>query len=245
MADAQTLVDQVCADAGIDATAGTTDRAQALSCLNRALKRVAIDTGGFRDIARFTVTSRDYNLITTPQLQATTVDADASSNFSQVLNSIDWIGVSDSTGVTEFSSRLQRVSPERLLNLRPPLASSSSSPQFYAVNWPVLMLDAVPSGGANLVVGYQRDPATLTDASSSYPQEIPSLFHEDLLGKLAVVILLEGYEGREQDAAYHRQLYAESLDRYMRWRVKNGGIDSPDDGTALDAWSTPSGVSVR
>jgi len=247
--DAQSLVSLICQEAGMDGSTGSTDRTVALSCLNRAMNQVAMETNGFADIARYSTTFRDSKLLPSPEDAglASTADGDDSAfvNPVSLLVSLDWIGVSSSTGLTETDSTLKRVSPQRMLQLRPPANSSANTPSFYAMNWPLLMLDAVPPSGANLVMGFRRSPLVLTDSPSSVPQELHALFHQDLLAKLGTVLALEGFEGREGDAAYHRRVLGDVWSRYREWILRNAGIDYPDDGTRIAAWSTPGIASTR
>lgn len=243
MTASSALVDLICTDTGLNDDAGSVDRTKALSALNEALRSIALLTNGFPDIARFLCTTRDANIVAGNEDVAATVDGSIATNFTGTVFAIDWVGFSDSAGETEIKHELKRLSDSELLSKRP--STGQSDPMYYAVRWPVLMLDSVPTAGSRLVVGYRRSPNACVDSANDYPGELHSLFHEDLLARLACVLIFERYEGAEERAAYHRNLYREAEARYRDWNIRNGGFEAPSSDSAITRYSTPNPLSTR
>jgi hypothetical protein len=236
MATTTQLLDLICQDTGLDTGIGSADRNAALDALNRALRKICIETNGFPNIAQLSaLTQRDFSVLSTP---AVLDDGNTTVGSLGTIISVDWIGVADSAGTTQVSRLLQRVNPVQLMDLR---GSSPTTPTFYAVQWPTVMLDGIPSEGSNLVVGHRYMPAALSETVS--PDDLHPLFHEDLLARLAICLVLEGYEGREQDAAYHRGLYREAMAEYRQWLIRNGGLQNPRQNTVI--WDTPGMMEIR
>lgn len=234
MATTTELVDLICADTGLD-TSGT-DRAAALARLNHANRQIIQQAGGLP--ATITLTTPAIGT-TDLDLSSSTVSATLASRFL----SLDRVRTV-TAGVT--SDALVRERPQVVRELQN--AGSVGSPAYYSFVYPNLMLDRDLDGATDVVIDARLGPLSLVESgpvagtSETAPTSLPAIWHERLLASLACVLVLERYEGRENDASYHRGLYNEALVEYRYNRYREGGEGLP---AGANLWTTPDITAVR
>lgn len=226
MATVDALVDLVADEAGL----ASGDEAFILARLNAVYARLAIR----------------LELDTTATISVTALDEQVDISASvQIINHVAWrtsagaqVSLERATIETVFDNRSRTYPP----------AAGGDGPFQYAFSWPNVLLDPVPGAAGTLVVWGVIAPPTLVRANAVAGQEttpslIPAAFHEDVLAKEALVRILEGLEGAEERATYHRGLLSGSMAELADWVERSGGRDTPE--RAHDAWSTSARISAR
>jgi hypothetical protein len=215
MATPSELVALVCRETGLDDTVSSDERAIALSSVNRAYRRIA----GI-EVKQVVPSSADV---------AAALDIDLSAAVPSLVT-LDSVYRVDGSRTLP----LDRTSPERLLEMR----GGSGTPTAYAVNGRTLMLNAVEDDApGTLRLRFTARPGALSESDNETAiAGIDPVYHEDLLGTLAVAYVLEGYEGEEERAAYFRNQAQETLRLFKLDQVRRGGVYNPrgDDPTRFD-----------
>lgn len=228
MATVTELVDLVCQDTGL-ASSGT-ERDIVLARLNHAYRTIVSRDGGVPYEADLTFTDGQnyYDL---------SAHATLGARFLSIQN------VLDSTG-----SEL-RHSTRDYCNLRANQSGTTSGAiNRWAVEWPNLYVDANASSTV-LTVDARLSPLTLEEASGgtgeASPSSLPPAWHEQLLACLATVLVLERYEGREQEAAVHRRTYNEAWQEYLLAKARSGGVNAGIDPYHRDRFILPNRARTR
>ncbi len=216
------LRSQIADETGLSTTADTSviDRA-----LNRALRRICAET----DCLKATGTIAGDGSSVSVSLSSLTG-----------LSSIDSVFVLNSSGV--YSS-LPLVSHDAVLGARP-----ASSASMYAYEGGSLLLDGPVASTDSLYVRYVKAPTALAAGgaeSTITANGIDVLFHEDLLANLAVVQILEGYEGDEQRAAYYRGLAAEAMLLFKNYLTSRAGNEFPNSRYGAPHFHSPEPLRIR
>lgn len=214
MASVTELVNLICQNAGIDATSNTEDRIAALSRLNHAYKTIILKMGGLQ--ARSTVSpaaADEYYTATGLDTQFIGID------YVRILYA--------DTG--NISAPLPRINNKDIVT---GWTNTQGDPTSYSYVHPRIVFSNPHDGVNDLVIDYRCGPATLVEVEQfageeDSPSGIPAMWHENLLAALATVLILEGYEGREQDAAYHRNLFNEAMFEYRAHAMRMGGEGLP------------------
>lgn len=218
------LIEQVCRETGLDDTSGTEERALALSSLNRARRRLLAEL--------------DQKVETAQSFEVTpvAVDVSLSANAPTLLRVNRVARVSDDREVL-----LDHLSPDRLRELR--AETAEGVPSAYAVEGDMLLLDGFDSSTV-LRVGYTGTATAMAEGGAEASIDIMPIYHEDLLATLAVVYVLEGYEGEEERAATFRRNAQDALFLYKKEMVRRGGerLARVDD---IGRWDTPGLGSAR
>lgn len=206
MATVTELVDLICQDTGLDNTLTSTDRAVALARLNEAQKRIVDRTRCYWKPISYALTegTQDYDVV-----------SDIGLTDFHMIRSL-WI-VNSSGARTEPLT----LAPDRRAQFSRAGTVSEGTPTQYAFSWPTLTLLTPPSASLTLAGRYDAVPPTLTEGGTI--SAVPAMYHERALAALAMVLILERYEGREQDATYHRNLYMEAEADLIQWAAMNGG----------------------
>lgn len=235
MATVTELVDAICADTGIDATAASVDRLLALSRLNHAYKYlVGVYHEGYPQTDTIAVA------LNTLQLDMRTVALTYTFSGLRDLRTVD------STGVV--SQPLDQISPERALVDQ--YNAVAGTPGSYAYRWPLLILPQPADGTFSFKYDYLALPPTLVESAPAAGQEstptgVHVLWHEALLLKLAVVLVLEGMEGSEEQGQYHRKLFQGAMADYRDWLLKGGGGQYVQDLSSVSMFETPTQLTIR
>jgi hypothetical protein len=215
------LIEMVARETGLDDGSGSQDRSDILSAINRAYRRVCAEA------SRLVPGSADYTAALDTAL----------SSIGSTLVTVDGVW-------REYGDRyipLDRVSPERLMELR---NDGGGTPTSYCVLHGTLMLDAIEAEDTSTIhVRFSGRPTALVDGGSEASiAGIDPIYHEDLLGTLAVCYVLEGAEGEEQRAAYFRGLVFDprdgTLPLFKRSLIREGGVVMPRDSSPT-RWDTP------
>lgn len=217
------LVDQVCRETGLDETTGSTERAIALSQINRAYRRICAEANRLIP-STATVTAALSIVLSTDVPTLVTLDSVYRVDGDRLLP-------------------LERTTPERLLAIR---GVGEGAPSMYAVLHGELLLDAVEtSDPSTLSLRFTARPtALLFQGSEASILGIDPIYHEDLLGTLGVAYVLEGNEGEESRAAYYRGLADETLKLFKRSLVREGGLYNAR-GSDSGRFDTPAPRSAR
>ena len=219
MATVEALVDRVCQDTGLDNSTGAGgERSVALDALNEAYETIAAESGLNIDEGSVSLTEGTYKY---------DIIGDLSITDREVFNSF-WL--SDGTAT---KTPLQRVKMDKMRRLLEGTLTNST-PIFYAMRGNQLWLSPPPAANTTLFYEYTKTTPELVESSASGTQEttpslFPASFHRKALAKLAVAIVLENYEGREDVAALHRRRADDEIARINAWSVRVGGIEGPRD----------------
>lgn len=238
MATVAELVQLVCDESGLDSAANSEDRLFALARLNAVYGRLVADL--------------EFDDEVTIAASAAGADVDVSSSLVEVSH-LAWRDAADAQTV------LTRVSSSDLFALRSAsqgtVASGSEVPTAYTFSYPNVMLHPTPGAAGELVAfGVVAAPTLVEGAPASAAQEatpslIPVTFHESVLARGTLVRVLEGYEGQEERAAYHRRLLegddgrSGEMMKLREWRRRSGGRASAR--RAYSPWSTPDRIGAR
>jgi hypothetical protein len=215
------LRSQIADETGLNTTADTAalDRA-----LNRAMRRIVSETDCLKGTPA------------TLAGDATTLDVSLSSLTN--LRAIDSVYLYD-------GSTYRPVTQSPTSNVM--MARTSPGVNQYAWEGGALLLDG-PVGTANsLYIRWSAAPTALAAGGAEdtvTANGIPVEFHEDLLATLAMVTILEGYEGDEQRAAYYRGLAEGTLRRFKQYLVDRGGDELPN-ARQGEHFHTPSPLGLR
>lgn len=218
MSTVSELIDQVCRHAGVDSSTGTDDRYEAIRCVDRAHRRVLAEAHGNKLTSTATILSGASSVLFT----AISID--------RVYRAEDGIEL-DAVPAGEIQRRL---------------VSAPSSVTAYTFDplTGVLQVDAVAgSAGTDLLVAYSGRPAALVEGGAESTILIDPLFHEDLIGVLGTVYMLEGVEGQEERAAIHRRNAGDTLQLYKESLVRARGERVASDHAGR--WITPNVAQVR
>lgn len=243
MSTAAELVQSITEDAGVDTTAGTADRVKALSCLNRAYREVI---GQFRTIkaaATLTLTANTDLDLTLANWTGYTGSTDFTGSVSSRIAGLDAVGLDTSLSDTTTlpDSLLERKPYTWVLKARG--EASTGDPRYYAFESGTLHLDRAASTTRLILFTYLSAP-TLTEASAeSAIDGIDPGWQERLLLPLATAILLEGWEGEEERAAYFRRLAESARSDFAREVVRKGGNTLP--GWSVSDFRTPTPLTSR
>lgn len=227
MATVAQLVNLICEDLGLDDDASSTDRVKALSALNEAYDELCQ-----RALRRHTTVDH------TPSAGVTAVDLSTVTTLKDHFLALDRICVVNGTDV---SKPILRVGTEDLFDSR---VTERGAPGSYAYAWPYVYLNCPMDGAMSLRIAYICSALELVESGAGAGQEespsaIQPGWQKRLLAGLAKVKLLEGYEGREQDAAYHRGLVEQALTDYLQMQSREGGKTMPRDPWAVRRFDTP------
>lgn len=231
------LTDLVCVDCGLSTAAGT-ERTAALLRLNHAYRQLVQQAGGLP--SEVTIAAATAGTADELDLSSASVSATLAGRFL----ALDRVRFT-SGGVT--TNPVARATPVEIRDAQND--GGTGTPQAYAFVFPSLMLDRALDGATDVVIDARLGPLTLVETSpsagvsESTPTAVPVIWHERLLAALACCLVLERYEGREQDAAYHRSLYNEALLEYRAHRAREGGDLMP--GSSLALWDTPTNIGMR
>lgn len=227
MATVAQLVNLICEDLGLDDDAASTDRVKALSALNEAYDELCQR-----------VLRRHVTVDTTPTVGTTDVDLSAVTTLKDHFLALDRIRVVNGSSV---SKPISRVGTEDLFDSR---TTEQGAPGAYAYAWPYVYLNCPMDGAMSLRIAYICSALELVESGAGAGQEasptaIQPGWQKRLLAGLAKVKLLEGYEGREADAAIHRGLVENAIQDYRQMQVREGGRDLPQDEWAVRRFDTP------
>lgn len=226
MPTVQALVDQVVEEAGLS----DGDRAFALGRLNGAYARLALK----------------LELDTEVEIPVTSLDTQV--DVSSYVQELSYVGWRTAAGAQiQLAYMTTRDMFQQRAASYPPVAGTEQ-PTAYAFSWPNVLLDPVPGADGTLVVWGIVAPPTLVESGAVAGQEetpslIPVGYHEDVLARDALVRVLEGLEGMEERASYHRGLLTVEMENLVAWRWGAGGADAPE--RAHQPWGTPHPVRSR
>lgn len=222
MATVTELVDLILADTGL--TSG--ERAAALARLNHANREIVGKMGGLSDEATFIPTANASLLAVT--------DAATVAKLSR-FHALDYIQTTENG---EYGEDLPQLTLEQV---KAAYDDNSAGPmKAYAFEYPNVYYDRPADGVQTVRLGLRLAPLTLVESapsagvSESTPTSITVAWHERLLASLACVLLLERYEGRETDAAYHRTIYKEAMPEFLQSLTRMGGRKLPGDNYATE-----------
>lgn len=222
------LLDLICDDLGLDASTSSDDRTAALRALNRANRQIC------------QLVLRDHKTVDYVVPVATTdIALTAVPTLSGDFSALDHLRVIDASG--NISAPLTRKLREPLLTDR---TTTQGSPGVYAYAWPYVMLDRPADGTFSLRFHYVGLPDVLVDDSNS-PTSISPGWQESVLAGLAKVIILEGREGRETDAVYHRGVFQQSFADFKSSQSREGGLNLPEDIAGTRAFDTKPPLRLR
>jgi hypothetical protein len=219
------LISQVADETGLHPT---DDQSVILRALNRALRRIVSETGCVKVTG--TIAGDDASL------------AVSLASLTGLLK-LDSVHLTDQSGRT---GRLVRVTHPVVLDARP-----QSRASLYAFEGGSLLLDGPVGVGNSLLVRHTQLPPPLTTEWADdfeaviVAAGIPVVFQEDLLGQLAMVHILEGYEGDEERAAYYRQLTGDAMRRFRRYLLERGGDEMPNARFDASHFHTPRPMGSR
>lgn len=212
---------QVANETGLSATS---DLTVIVSALNRALRRILSQTYCYRTSGSITgAGSADVSLATLTGLLK--------------IQSVQRV---DSSG---YYGDLHHASVEEVLNSRP-----QSVPTMYAYDGGTLYLDGTLATNESVFVRFVKGATALANGgaeSTITVQGIPAEFHEDLLATLAVALLMEGYEGDEQRAAYYRSLATDTLERFKVFLRERRGDNGMNSRAGASHFHTPNPLELR
>lgn len=233
MATVTSLVELICEDTGLDNSNPSADRTKALAALNEAYEQLGQQA--YRDH-----TSVDH----TPSAGVTDVDLSTVTTLKDDFTAIDHIRVVHADGT--LSKPISRLTREKLLDKR---TIERGAPVAYAYAWPYVFLDKPADGAIALRIAYVSNVATLSESAGSgletTPISIPPAWHRRLLARLAKCLVLEGYEGREQDAAYHRNLFNQAHREWIDAQSREGGKLAANDVSGKIIFDTPAPLTSR
>lgn len=223
MSTVDELIEQICREGGLDDTTGSDERAIALSSLNRAYRRISAEAHRLIP-ATTTITAALDTVLSTAVPTLVTLDSVYRVDGARLLP-------------------LERTTPERLLAMR---NTDGGTPGQYAVLHGTLMLDVVETvNPSTLSLNFSARPSALAEAGTEASiAGIDPVYHEDLLGVLALAYVLEGNEGEESRAAYYRGLADETLKLFKRSLIREGGLYNPR-GSDSGRFDTPAPRSAR
>lgn len=218
MATVTELVDLICEDTGLDAT---DERSVALSRLNHAARQFVQQVGGLSSTLTVSGSSID------------SLDVSDTATY-PILNrfiALDYVLLRDAGGEA-VGDPLPQTTTEAVLA---EYDANRTRPTEYAFDYPTLRLDAPSDAAGSVEFGLRVGPLEFVESgatpgtSEDVPTCLHAIWHERILASLACVLILERYEGREQDAAYHRTLFTESLAEYRKMMTRMGGRSLPED----------------
>ena len=241
MATVTELVDLICEDTGLDPSGTSSERDIALRRLNHASRQIAQAFGGVTDVPDvpfqlpLAVGTKSVSLIS---------DATLASRF----HTIRSVQLYENGTLSE---PLTQVPMHQILLAQK--AGLEGNAKLYSYEYPTVSFDAAgDSNGSSVAYAMCTliplslvESAPVATVSESTPTSLVPAWHESLLAKLATCIIMEGYDGREQDAAYHRALYREALMEYREWRIMSGGRTMPEDPTNMKSFDTSSPIRTR
>lgn len=220
MATVNEIISQVASETGLSTTG---DATVLITNVNRAYRRINAEAKRLIPSSTTVTAALDITLLTAAPTLAT-------------LDSVWRISGTDDIP-------LERVTPERLYDMR---VGADGYPTSYAVIHGTLALDAIEaSSPSTLRLRYTARPTALVaGGAESTIVGIDPIYHEDLLGTLASVYILEGYEGVEERAAYYRRLYKDTLTLFKDSLIREGGVYNVR-GDDTGRWSTADVASAR
>lgn len=225
------LIEMVARETGLDDGSGSQERADIVTALSRAYRRVCAETS---------------------RLIPDTADISAALSTTFAAIDAGLVEIDSVWRVSDDGDRLiplDRYAPERLREMQD--TDGGGTPTAYAVEHGNLLLDTYETTGtvSTIRVYFSARPAALVDGGTEASiAGIDPIYHEDLVGTLAVCYVLEGAEGEEQRAAYFRGLVYDpqtgSMTLFKRSLVREGGVNNVrgDDPTRYD---TPAPRSAR
>lgn len=221
------LRSQIADETGLDTTANTAvlDRA-----LNRALRRIVAET----DCLKGTPTAIAGD--------GSTVDVSLATLTN--ISSIDSVYIRSGASSSYVYTPLFHAPVSAVQEAR----TQSVAGQYAWEGGSTIMLDGPVGSADSLFIRWTPAPTALAAGgaeSTITANGIPVLFHEDLLAGLAMVQILEGYEGDEQRAAYYRALAMDSLQRFKHHLLDRGGDEMPNSRAGASHFHTPSPLDIR
>lgn len=228
MPTATQLIDLVCTDTGLNPLVGSGDREVVLARMNEAYERLIFEAGSYKKTTEETITSGTPDVTIGP---SGTFDIAISD-----LISFDHIVLQESG--SDSGVLLEPVQKSYLLSLRQASTTASGYPFIYSYEYPILSIYPTPGSStgqdSTLTIHYTAMPPVLIedteipgDGEEITPSGIPPVFHRLLLARLTTIIILEGFDGRADEAAYHRALYNDDLYKLKTWTIRSQGVNGP------------------
>lgn len=195
MASASAIIDRACQLTGLNSAASSTERVMALDILNNVYYRVVSETES-------TVASATYTVA------ATANDYDVSAVVGATPMKIRRI----QSVVGGTTNDLTIVSEDEILNLREGVASPGITSLVAPMGTTKVMFYPNPNVGTVINTYYVGYPTALTDATSSSPTAVPTLYHWDVLLSGMVIDML-AKDQRIGDMQAWNGLYQDGLSR--------------------------------
>lgn len=195
MATVASVIDRICAEAKLNATASSTDRALVLSWLQEAADRSCGDAGvPVTSEATVTLTSGDptYTLDSSPFPTDMVALLDVVvSDASQTLAPVNYI--------TPHEMQSRRVG-----------SSSTGTPMEYSGDWPNFVLYPSPGAATTLTITYLANAPTLADSATAI-STIPPQFVWGCWYEFAMYRAMQ-YKKQAGDASTHFAAYSKDRD---------------------------------
>lgn len=238
--DVDDLTQGVCEDAGVSTATSSADFVKALACVNRAFRKIAGDTKCIKELLVVTLDG-DLSYKLSPNATDYPSANDLSDDFSSRFLSLDTVGIGTTGSSVSAPDFLLDRKPARDVIARQK-QNATGTPSVYSCEGGILLLDGCPASGYDLYLYASLNAPTLTESSVSADiLGIDESYHEEVLGRLATCILLEGWEGEEERAAYHRRLFNDDYAEFKRHLFREGGKLSQD--YRLQDFRTPANLS--
>lgn len=230
MATVSNLVDLICADTGLGSASGSAERNIVLARLNHAYRQIVQRMGG--------------------------IPWDGTIAFADGVNTYDLSGhatlgprfisinqVRDSDGV-----RLRRRTRDYCSLRAGATGTTSGGIGSWAIEYPTMYVDA-DAASTTLTLDARIGPLELEEdaggSGETSPSSLPAVWHEQLLATLTTILVLERYEGREQEAALHRAAYQEAWQEFLLQKSREGGVNAQSDQIHVDRFITPNRARIR
>lgn len=229
MATNAELISIVCIDTGLDESTGSRDRSIVLARMNEAYERIIFEANSYKKKSAVSLTAgqEDFTIGPDPSFDLQVSD----------FISFDFAKMVDSNG---NESVLEPVTKDYIVSLREGSNDPAGISYLYSYNYPYISFYPAPGSAtgqdSTMEFWYTASPPRLIDAGSpgageeSTPSAIPPIFHRLLLARLTTIIILEGFDGRADEASYHRSLYIDDLEKFKMWTIRSQGINGPYQG---------------
>ncbi len=223
------MIDRVCAEAGMNVAAASTDRALALSYINQALSNCAleaeINTPATPATVSLTQGTARYDLTVAPFAVSGLI-------------SIDEITLTDGA---QTAILLEQRTFSDILDMQQGAVQAQATPYCYAVEYPAINFYPTPSSSTTLSITYAATPSSIAD-SATVVTVIPDAF---LWGVLVEFAIARGMRYKKQaEWVRHEQAYMSDkisgMPALRRWISRMGGRHRPNSGDHVTPLLVPS-----